>query len=69
MKHYKIILKEPENVNFGILESKKVSSFNFLSFELGLQLPLLLPDLWSWIESHLIYCAQNWENALVTWFL
>lgn len=67
MKHYKIILKELKNENVGIVESKKVSSFNFLSFELGLQVPLLLADLWSWLESHLIYCAQNWENALITW--
>lgn len=66
MKYYKIS-KDLENENVGIVESKKVSSFNFFSFELGLQLPLLLGNLWSWIESHLIYWAQNWENALITW--
>lgn len=41
MKHYKIISKELENENTGIVKSEKVSSFNFLGFELGLQLPLL----------------------------
>lgn len=68
MKHYEIISKELENENIAIVESKKVRSFNFLGFELGLQLPLLA-DLWSWIVSHLIYCAQNWENAPITWLL
>lgn len=68
MKHYKIS-KDLENEHVGIVESKKIGSFNFLGFELGLQLPLLLADLWSWIKSHLIYWAQNWENALITWLL
>lgn len=44
MKYYKIS-KDLENENVGIVESKKVSSFNFFSFELGLQLPLLLGNL------------------------